>query len=164
MIEPQRWTLDDVPAGPYFHGSRTDYEEGAPLHVDEVNPEDPDPERQDTREMCFATTCFRSALQWAHQRRANSNGGRTLRVYEVHLLDPEIDTNAEGWWRQEGGAHSVMAPSGVIANLHLALDEGEYVERAMLDELHRCPSDCNVGCGSGELRLDHLTNPRTRPL
>lgn len=159
MIELQPWTLGDVPAGPYFHGTRTDYEVGARLHLDEVNPADPESERQDTRQMCFATTCFRSALQWAHQRRIRSGGGPVLRVYEVDLLDPEVDTNAEGWWKRDGGARSVMAPSGVIAYLHLALDEEGYVERAMLDELHRCPTDCNVGCGSEALRLNHLRNP-----
>jgi hypothetical protein len=154
--ELQRWTADDVPPGPYYHGTRTEYEVGAQLHVDEVNPADPDPERQDDRRMCFATTCFRSALQWAYQRRSRSGGGATLRVYEVDLPLPEVDTNAEGWWRRDAEVRSVMAPDGVITRLHLAIDEADYVEGAMLQQLHRCPAICNVGCRSGALRLEEL--------
>lgn len=157
-IELKRWTPADVPAAPYFHGTRTHYEVGARLHLDEVNPGDPDSERQDNRRMCFATTCFRSALQWAYQRRLRSGGGPLLRVYEVDLLAPEVDTNAEGWWKREFTARSVMAPRGVIKLLHLALNDAEYDEGEMLEVLRRCPADCNMGCGTDALRPDHLTS------
>lgn len=155
-LEPQRWSLDDVPPGPYFHGTRTEYEVGAHLHVDEVNPADPDLERRDDRRMCFATTCFRSALQWAYQRRSTSGRGATLRVYEVDLPVPEVDTNAEGWWRRDIQVRSVMAPDGVVRRLHFVMNEADYVEQAMLREVHRCPANCNVGCGSGAVRLEDL--------
>lgn len=155
-LEPQRWTLDDVPPGPYYHGTRTEYEVGAQFHVDEVNPADPDLERQDDRRMCFATTCFRSALQWAYQRRSRSGGGATLHVYEVDLPMPEVDTNAEGWWRRDAAVRSVMAPDGVITRVRFAMNEADYVEQAMLKELHRCPVNCDVGSGSGAMRLEDL--------
>ncbi len=154
--DPQRWTLDDVPAGPYFHGTRTKYEVGGLLHVDQVNPADPDLERRDDREVCFGTTCFRSALQWAYQRRSRSGGGARLWVYEVDLTSPEVDTNAEGWWRHGSQVRSVMATRGVVAQLHFAMDEADYAEPAMIQKLHRCVANCSVGCSSDVLRLDDL--------
>ena len=159
MIGLQMWTPDDVPSPPYFHGSRSVYNVGDWLHVDEVNPLDPDEDRVDERLMCFATTCFRSALQWAFQRRIRSSGGLKLRVYQVGLLGPEVDTNAEGFWKRDHAARSVMAPLGVIDNRCFEMDEGEYDEVAMLEALRGCPEVCNVDCGSHTLRLDQLSGP-----
>src|SRR5205823_1624045 len=85
----REWTSDDVPPGPYFHGSRRLYESGESLPTDVVNNMEGE---EDDRQMCFASTRPEDALGWAYQR--GIGRGDTLYVYEVDMLDPEVDVNA----------------------------------------------------------------------
>src|SRR5690606_7191765 len=78
-----------VPAGPYFHGTRLRYQPGDHLRVDVVNNM---PGEEDDRLVCFATTSIDDALDWAYQRGIRWRGD-VLYVYEVDLVDPEIDVN-----------------------------------------------------------------------
>jgi hypothetical protein len=121
MPEPSRWTPADVPAGPYLHGTRWRYRPGDLLHVDVVNNL---PGEKDDRLMCFATTSSEDALKWAY-RRGLAQGGDMLYVYEVELVDPEVDVNMH----RPGVAEettSVMSPKGTVVRLAHQLAVADY--------------------------------------
>ncbi|GAA1150736.1 hypothetical protein [Nocardioides aquiterrae] len=106
------FTSDDVPPGPYFHGTRRSLAVGTALRPDTVNPSD-----GDDRRMVWATTDPKAALEWARLRYPLS--GDTLFVYEVDLVDPEVDTNHHRDW-ETGPFVSVMAPAGTVTSLVLS--------------------------------------------
>lgn len=109
MARLRPWTAADVPSGPYLHGTRLFYRRGDLLRVDVVNTY---PGEEDHRLRCFATTSIADALDWAY-RRGLRWGGDTLYVYEVDLVDPEVDVNMH----QPGTSEeltSVMSPRGTV--------------------------------------------------
>lgn len=103
------FTADDVPPGPYFHGTRCVLADGTPLR-----PRTVDPSAGDERNMVWATTDPDAALGWA--RRRYPSMGDMLYVYEVELIDAEVDTNHHRDW-ETGAVTSVMAPSGIVVRL-----------------------------------------------
>jgi hypothetical protein len=86
LDEGETWAAEDVPPGPFFHGSRFGIPIGEYLRPDEV-----DPGGGDTRLRAFATTSLDEACRWAWQR--NRAAGPTMYVYEVEVAAPEVDTN-----------------------------------------------------------------------
>lgn len=117
------WTLEDVPPGPYFHGSRRVYEPGECLLTDVVNSIEGE---EDDRQMCFATTSREQALDWAYQRGIR-HGGDMLYVYEVELTEPEVDVNMH---QPGSGAPitSVMSACGRVIRVVDILDKADYPE------------------------------------
>lgn len=114
----RRWTPSDVPPGPYFHGSRRVYAAGELLLTDLVNNTE---SAEDNRQMCFATTMIEQALDWAY-RRGLRHGGDLLYVYEVEMLEPQVDVNMH----QQGTeppVTSVMSPRGRVVRVahHVAV-------------------------------------------
>jgi len=101
------WSADHVPPGPYLHGSRWAYQPGDLLPTDAVS--NMEGEEYD-RQRCYATTSLEQALDWAY-RRGLRRGGRTLCVYEVEMLDPEVDINAHPPGVDQE-LTSVMSPAG----------------------------------------------------
>jgi hypothetical protein len=99
---------------------------GAALYVDTV-----DPALGDERKMAWATTDQQAALRWAYQRYRQR--GETLFVYEVELYAPVVDSNVHRGAGPEQRVHSVMAPSGRVVALTLAVPETEYDEGARRD-------------------------------
>lgn len=108
------------PPGPYFHGSRREYEPGDPLLTDILSYED-------RRLVCFATTRKDAALDWAC-RRGVRHGGDTLFVYEVEMVDPDVDTNMHMPGSDDELA-SVMSHHGVVLSVAEAIPTSD------------CPSD-----------------------
>lgn len=102
------WTADDVPRGPYFHGTRHRIEIGDALKVGTINPKG-----GDNRCVTWATTDYERALYWARKR--NTSADSTLYVYEVELDDPEVDVNVHHGTRE--AITSVMAASGRVVRL-----------------------------------------------
>lgn len=121
MPAPRLWTPADVPAGPYLHGTRLRYEPGDLLRVDVV---DDMPGEENDRLMCFATTSLDGALDWAY-RRGLRWGGDTLYVYEVDLVDPEVDVNMHRPGVLEE-LTSVMSPEGTVVRLAHQLAVADY--------------------------------------
>lgn len=79
---------------------------------------------RDTRLVCFATTSLDDALDWAY-RRGLRWGGRTLFVYEVSLVDPEVDVNMH----RPGAVEeltSVMSPEGTVVRLTRQVEVADY--------------------------------------
>lgn len=115
------WTADDVPSGPYFHGSRRAYEPGECLLTDVVNNLQGE---EDDRRMCFATTSREQALDWAYQRGIR-HGGDNLYVYEVEMIEPEVDVNMH---RPEASDSitSVMSRCGRVIRLVQVLPKSGY--------------------------------------
>jgi hypothetical protein len=93
-----------VPAGPYFHGTRSQIAIGAKLVPGTV-----DPMADDSRLMVWAFVDVGDALRWAATRPASE--GPTLYVYEVELDDPSVDPNVHRPG-STGPITSVMAPGG----------------------------------------------------
>ncbi|NYI99950.1 hypothetical protein HNR19_000649 [Nocardioides thalensis] len=121
-LEPDRaWARDDVPAGPYLHGSRKRYEQGDHLLTDVVSTM---PGEEDDRRMCFATVSLDEALDWAY-RRGIRHGGDTLYVYEVEMEDPQVDVNAHPLG-SEGPVTSVMSPRGRVVRVAHEVPVTEY--------------------------------------
>lgn len=121
-FDPDRkWTRDDVPPRPYYHGSRRVYEEGELLLTDVVcNIEG----EEDDRQMCFATTSLDHALDWAY-RRGLRHGGDVLYVYEVDMVEPEVDINMH----RPGGDErktSVMSSRGHVIRVADQVRVTEY--------------------------------------
>jgi hypothetical protein len=108
----RRWTPSDVPPSPYFHGSRRVYAAGELLLTDVVNNMEGE---EDDRQMCFATTTIEQALDWAY-RRGLRHGGDLLYVYEVEMLEPQVDVNMHGQGT-EPPITSVMSPSGCVVRV-----------------------------------------------
>lgn len=98
---PRPWNANDVPDPPFLHGTSTPYAIGEYLRTETVR-EDPDPEYNDLREMCFATTSRDQALDWACRTNLEDENRDTLFVYVVELLEPEVDTNVHGLMRYSG--------------------------------------------------------------
>jgi hypothetical protein len=119
--DSQTWTAEDVPPGPYLHGSRRHYAVGDYLLTDVVSNMEGE---EDDRQMCFATVSEEEALAWAY-RRGIRHGGDTLFVYEVEMDDPEVDTNAHGQRTWET-VTSVMAPRGRVMAARRAVAVADY--------------------------------------
>jgi hypothetical protein len=109
-------TVGDVPAGPYFHGTRSVLAPGALLVTDTVS-------HDDDRKMCWATTSIESALQWALQR--GRNVGPILYVYEVALCDVIVDINVHQTGTEEE-LTSVMSPLGRVVVVAAQMHEAEH--------------------------------------
>lgn len=118
----RRWTTADVPSGPYFHGSRKEYGIGDLLLTDVVNNQLGE---EDDRLMCFASTSIEIALRWAHTRGVR-HGGDSLFVYEVELIDPEVDVNAHRPGVEQP-ISSVMSPCGQVLRLAHSIPVSQYV-------------------------------------
>lgn len=98
------------------------------LHTTTVREGDPEPERNDPRQMCFATTSIDTALRWACQRSLRNEDRDALFVYEVEMASPEVDTNMHGWMKyplQNEAVTSVMAPRGRVVSLVRAIPIAE---------------------------------------
>jgi len=121
-FDPDRkWTAEDVPPGPYYHGSRRVYEEGELLLTDVVcNIEG----EEDDRQMCYATTSIDNALDWAY-RRGLRHGGDVLYVYEVDMAEPEVDVNMHRPGVDEP-ITSVMSPQGRVVRVAHQVRVSEY--------------------------------------
>lgn len=124
IIGARQWAVDDVPDPPYLHGTSTPYAIGDDLHVTVVREgSDPDPDYDDLRLMCFATTSVDLALDWACRRSLGDPGRDTLYVFRVELDEPEVDTNIHGTrcWpgRRDEEITSVMAPRGRVVGIEL---------------------------------------------
>jgi hypothetical protein len=120
----RKWTADDVPAGPYFHGSRKLYKVGEYLLTDIVSERQ---DQEDRRQMCFATTSEEEALGQAYQRGVR-HGGETLYVFEIALLDPEVDVNMH----PPGLDHEVtcvMSPRGEVIRIAREVALEDYPDR-----------------------------------
>lgn len=131
---PRPWTKADVPGGPYLHGTRYDYEIGEALLTGIVSDED-------LRLMCWATTSLENALDWAC-RRGMRSGGDTLYVYDVDLVDPEVDTNMHRPG-SDGPISSVMSPHGIVRAVRCAVSAQACMNtsyKAMCDECSGRPS------------------------
>lgn len=122
--EPRTWTDEDVPSPPYFHGTRTRYEVGDLLHT---SPVDPNPGMEDLRERCFATVSPEEAFGWGVRRERRR--GSLVYVYEVELVDPEVDVNVHGV-SGFGAVTSVMSSQGrVVACVRqTAVADGDTAE------------------------------------
>jgi hypothetical protein len=116
------WTADDVPPGPYLHGTRRTYEPGALLWTDAVNTY---PGEEDDRQRCFATTSIDEALHWASQRAVSA--GEVLNVYEVEMVEPEVDVNVHPHGSY-GDITSVMSHTGRVVRLVRQVSPKEYRE------------------------------------
>jgi hypothetical protein len=131
------WTADDVPPGPYFHGTRFEVRPGDPFDLsvpssvlDDVEwglVGDPD-QGGDDRRMFWATTSPEEAMGWAFQSngiRLRGLGLDRLYVWEVELDDPEVDANYHTNRVGRLPLTSVRASSGRFVRLHdqLAADE-----------------------------------------
>lgn len=121
------WSSDDVPPGPYFHGTRTKYDIGDELHTDVVSNIEG---AEGHRLRCFVTTSERVAFSWAARR--GLNRGDVLYVHEVDVFEPEVDVNMDG---QLGGARhddveidSVMALRAVVRRLHATASPTAFYE------------------------------------
>lgn len=123
-MEIRPWTASDVPTGPYFHGSRLRYEPGDRLRTDVINSMDGE---EDDRQRCFATVCSEHALDWAN-RRGIRHGGDTLYVYEVEMVDPEVDVNMHRPGT-DGPISSVMAEYGYVVRIAVQLPVAEHPEQ-----------------------------------
>lgn len=106
------WTAEDVPDGPYFHGSRAELLPGEALVVSAAA-DLPGSERG--RRRCWATTSWEAALQYARSRNQPTSG--TLYIYEVDLDGAEVDTDIYRSPCRPGEVASVMAPSGRVVRL-----------------------------------------------
>lgn len=115
------WGPYDVPSGPYLHGSRRRYAVGDLLPTDIISNM---PGAEDFRQMCFATTSHRDALDWAY-RRGIRHGGDTLYVYEVEMEDPEVDINMHRPGSL-GPVTSVMSPRGRVVRVVDSVLVAEY--------------------------------------
>jgi hypothetical protein len=108
---PRSWTSCDVPPPPYYHGSRRVYALGDLLVTDVVNNQ---PGEEDERQMCFACIDIEIALDWAYSRGIGK--GPTLYVYEIDMLDPQVDVNVHS--RADYGSGdaitSVMSTRGTV--------------------------------------------------
>lgn len=106
-----------MPAPPYLHGSKIDLQPDDRLVPGPVN----DGENDDRVRVC-ADIEFDWALYWAKKRtppQGTPHDG-TPKVYEVHLDDPEVDTNVHRPYNAgRDHVHAVMAKSGhVIRRLY----------------------------------------------
>lgn len=97
------------------------YEPGDLLLTDIVSNVEGD---EDDRQMCFATTSQEDALHWPYHRGIR-HGGDLLYVYEVELLDPQVDVNMH---RPGALEHitSVMSSQGRVIRLVQALAKADY--------------------------------------
>jgi hypothetical protein len=98
------------------------YQPGDQLRVDVVNNM---PGEEDDRLMCFATTSLEDALKWAY-RRGLRWGGDMLYVYEVDLVDPEVDVNMHRPEVLQEPTSSVMSPKGSVVRLAHQLAVADY--------------------------------------
>jgi hypothetical protein len=108
---PRPWTTHDVPPPPYYHGSRRTYAPGDLLVTDVVNNR---PGEEDDRMVCFACIDIEVALDWAYSRGIGK--GSVLHVYEIDMLDPEVDVNVHNR-ADYGSGHSitsVMSTQGTV--------------------------------------------------
>jgi hypothetical protein len=125
------WTLDDLPVGPYLHGTRRRYEVGELLLTDIVSGA---PGEEDDRQMCFATVSLDEALDWAY-RRGIRHGGDTLYVYEIEMDDPQVDVNMHGHGDYTRGTGpsltSVMSHRGRILRLAHEIPVAEYTKKML---------------------------------
>lgn len=113
-----------IPEAPYFHGTRRHYESGDLLLTDVVNNQ---PGEEDDRLMCFATTSEDDALRWAYQRGINK--GPVLYVYEVAMLDPQVDVNMypqRAPLLEDQVVTSVMSHEGTVLRLVRAVPLSDY--------------------------------------
>lgn len=122
------WTTDDVPDPPFLHGTSTRYSIGDDLHRGTVREGDPDPEYNDLRLMCFATTSRDIALDWACRRSLRDETRDTLYLFVVELAEPEVDTNMHGRMKYPGrddDISCVMSPRGRVVALaeSIAIDD-----------------------------------------
>ncbi len=106
------WSVDDVPRGPYLHGSRRLYQPDDFLPTDVISNIEGE---EDDRQVCFATTCLKDALDWAY-RRGIRHGGDMLYVYEVEMVDPQVDVNMHPPGSSEP-VRSVMSSRGRVSRL-----------------------------------------------
>lgn len=124
---PRPWTVADVPEPPFLHGTSTPYAIGDLLRTGTVR-EDPDPEYNDHRQMCFATTSRDIALDWACRRNLSDRNRDTLFVLVVELAEPEVDTNMHGVMSFPGRDEAitcVMSPSGRVIDVAEAIPTTE---------------------------------------
>jgi hypothetical protein len=96
-----------VPPPPYFHGTKADLQPGHPLEPGTVA-DGPD----DDRLRVWATSDLTKAREWSAKR---GPYGGAPQVYEVHLTDPEVDTNVHRPYNAgREKVHSVMAKTGHV--------------------------------------------------
>jgi hypothetical protein len=117
---PRPWTPEDVPAGPYYHGSSWAYDEGQTIPTDVVHPEADHTGAVDDRQMSWATTSEEMAFAYACGNGLHLAERETLYVYEVEMTDPEVDINVHGsfCWVEGQVLHSLMAPEVRVARIH----------------------------------------------
>ncbi|WP_110208584.1 hypothetical protein [Nocardioides daejeonensis] len=140
MDRNRPWTSDDVPPGPYFHGTRFEIQPGEPFYLSRprsidalydfglVNNQDGE---RDDRVMFWATTDIAAALDWAYRkgRFALDNPGSFTRLYvwQVELDDPEVDVNMHNRWNTEPDEiTNVMARAGRFQRLVKDIPVSEY--------------------------------------
>ena len=117
----REWSVEDVPSGPYFHGTRRKYLPGESLLTDVVNSMEGE---EDDRQMCFATVSREQALRWAYQRGIR-HGGDELHIYEVEMLAPQVDINMHRPG-SDGPVTSVMSPCGTVVRLVEVVNKAQY--------------------------------------
>lgn len=121
-LDPDReWTPEEVPVGPYLHGSRKKYEPGDLLLTDVINTM---PGEEDERLMCFAIVSLEHALDWAY-RRGIRHGGEIIYVYEVEMDNPKVDVNMHRPGA-EGPVTSVMSPKGRVVKVAVEIPVADY--------------------------------------
>jgi hypothetical protein len=122
------WTVEEVPPGPYFHGTLFRIEEGAEFDLATPSAHFPDHDwgvvnnqehEPDDRTMFWATTDLPAAREWGARYRLRL-GDRFDRIYvwHVELDNPEVDINQHNRWNtQPSDVTCVMATSGRFLRL-----------------------------------------------
>lgn len=87
--------------------------------------------------MCWATTSLEDALDWAC-RRGIRFGGETLYVYEVDMVDPEVDTNMHRPG-SEGPISSVMSMHGIVRAVRCAIPVDACLNKWCKSMCNLCP-------------------------